>query len=483
MSYSSNGLYHKIQSSDGFIDYGEKFCSNLQILCRRLKKGEHFVVKKGNLEIRKHQSLFAKIKYFFEKKRVEGAVRSLITHTVLKLRGGGSSFQRLFFHRLAHLSSQIFDRRVITKEIAAALCPELLTTDRKERGATHALEQERKLTRRIQKTRLALKLGIGLELIKKGSCGAYFARDYKMKVVGVFKPGEEESLGSNSPKLLTKIRHFFMKYFLCIDVGASFWPNEGFLAEVMSSTLANALGIHILPPSKVVEFKNKGSFQIFAKNTELLDEVFGVKSWFGGIFLKCNAKCRRQQILKTLKQRQVEELALIDLAIANRDRHSGNLLVKRERDQAGKRDIVLIDHGLAFPRVNPKKGDYFYSRNQYTWAVLPNSALPFSDETVARAEKCFRGEGLERLLASFKAVNDQHGRGFARKTRRGKGREKGSSQELAFKERIAVLLICMQRKMTIRELAKNKSKEDLKAFLERHGIQGEAQLDQFLQIN
>jgi hypothetical protein len=463
-SPSNDDLYHRIQCSGWFVDYGEKFRSNVNALCRKLKRGEHFAARNGKLEVRKNQSLCAKIHYFFTRRRQEAAVRGLITDTVVKLKGNDSILQTLFFDRLAHLSVKIFDRKAtITKETAALLCPELQETDRSKMG---------KVARRIAKTRLALKLGIGLKPISKGAGGSYFARDYKMKVIGVFKPGSEESLGSNSPKLLTRIRSFFMKKLFHIDTSLPFWSNEGYLAEVMSSKLASALGIDILPPSQVAVLTGvKGSFQIFAKDTESADEAFHLRS------MGCNVRRNQDLLLRTVKQEQFEQMALLDIAIANRDRHFENFLVKDSLNEWGQRDIVLIDHGLAFPRVNPPKNDRLYARNQYKWALMPHSARPFSGALSKRAEDVFRGPGLMRLLEAFKEVNDPHGKGFSTRT------EWGSSQEYAFKERTSVLLIAMKNKMTIREIARMKSKEDLAGFLDQHGIKNEKQMNQFLQIS
>lgn len=465
----NENLYQKISSSDWFIDYGNKFRSNVSSLCHRLKKGEHFVVRKGCLEVRKHRSFCEKIRYFFTKKREEAAVKSLITDTVIKLKGNGSVIQSLFFDRLAHLSTRVFDRKAcITKEMSNVLCPELIKTG-----------QVDKVARRIQKTVFALKLGIGLKPISLGASGSYFARDYKMKVVGVFKPSCEESLGSNSPKLLTRIRHFFIRYFLRINTSLPFWPNEGYLAEVMASKLAEELGIGILPPSQVTTLnEKKGSFQVFVKNTESADDALQLKSksCLSFLLLKCSVWHRQKAILKTIKQEQFEEMALIDLTTANSDRHFENFLMKVSPYRRRKRDMVLIDHALSFPRVHPVSSNLFYSRNQYKWAVLPNCDHPFSDALVGRALKCYQGEGLKRLLEQFEAITKPHGHGFSAKT------EEGSSQELAFKERIAVILIGMKEKMTIGALACIKSKEDIEAFLHKHEIKNEMKLNQFLQI-
>lgn len=434
-------LYHRIIASDGFIDYGKNFCSNVNVLCHRLKRGEHFVTRNGRLEVRRHKSLCAKIKYFFTRKKEEAAVKSKISDTVIKLKGNDAAFRTLFFDRLARLPLQIFDRKAtITKETAALLYPKLL-----EKNCS-------KVARRVHKTFFALKLGIDLKPISKGASGSYFARDYKGKIIGVFKPCCEESLGSNSPKLLTRIRHFFLKTLFRIDTSLPFWPREGYLAEVMSSKLASALGIEILPSSLVVKFKGKeGSFQQFVKNTHSAQEV-----------LKLNHNC--------IKQEQFEQMALIDMATSNRDRHFENILVDENQN------IALIDHALSFPRVNPSKSDYLYARNQNKWASLPNSAHPFSSQLINRAEKIFRGEGLKRLLDDLKEVNDLHGKGLSTKT------QEGSSQEYAFKVRVATLLIGMINKMTIRQLARMKAKEDLNKFLHKHGINNEKKLDQFLEI-
>lgn len=45
---------------------------------------------------------------------------------------------------------------------------------------------------------------------------------------------------------------------------------------------------------------------------------------------------------------EVEKIAILDLKIANMDRNTGNILVRREE---GKTQLIPIDHGLSIPDV------------------------------------------------------------------------------------------------------------------------------------
>ncbi len=48
-----------------------------------------------------------------------------------------------------------------------------------------------------------------------------------------------------------------------------------------------------------------------------------------------------------------QDIALFDSIIDNKDRHGGNLMVRRQPGP-GERHIIAIDHGLAFPDPNSK---------------------------------------------------------------------------------------------------------------------------------
>jgi hypothetical protein len=489
--------YEHIRNSDWFRSIvnekksrGWAFENNVETLCSGLDKGQHYVAKNGRLYVQSHHSLWEKVKYFFLRSKQESAVNHLIKETIKPLTDVSSekwnesvpqeALRELFFERMAHLSNRIFDRSTLPKNFTYVLDPELAQI-KKRKTVESAGDPLVKLERRVEKTRLAIKLGVELKPISQGNSGSYFAQDYKKKVLGVFKPGQEESLGSKSPKLVTRIRNFVQFNILKVDAGAPFWKNEGYLAEAMTSQLANHLGFETVPASRVESFtskalarakikgeavEEKGSFQLFVKGSKSAQNGLhlGSKSpLFGGLLLKLNTWRYKDQISKKLDQHEFEEMALIDFALCNRDRHFENWLLTKDPD-TGKQHIHLIDHQLAFPKYNPPQGDILYRRNQYKWDGLPQAMSPFSDEMKKKAYILLTGQSFKDLLQRFHTVNDEQGMGFAKIS------QDGNSQERAFKQRIAILLKGMEKNYSLKDLARIKSQEEMDAFFVEHQI-------------
>lgn len=507
--------------------YGKDLVHNLEELSKGLGAGQHFIVKEGRLYTKEHKKFCDKIKYFFQKKQNEKNVKQTITKTVtlistpMTLRTGEKvnlsetaqdQARKLFFEKMSTLSTRIFDRKAINKEFLEVLEPKLVNTKRtkeekkaeKEKKVPQEEVNQRKLDRRIEKVRLANRLGIQLRAISQGTSGSYFGVDHKGKILGVYKPGTEESLGSTSPKLKARITYLFMKHVLKIDTAAPFWANEGYIAEVMTTKLAEHLKIGVVPASKATTLRDKsaknakgeerGSFQIFAKKTKSADEVLKLHSQgiFGNLILKLRTWSTqgKSEISAAISQKQFEELAVIDYAICNRDRHFENILMREkngdEATSSGKatHDIFAIDQQLAMPKSNPPKSDKLYRRNQYKWEVFPQANKLFSGEMIANAYTNFRGENLEKLLKSMSAVKSQE-KGYNNEVKAFNAPvdlENTMTQELAFKQRIAVLLVCMGSNLTMRDLAAIKSQEEIEEFLKKHDLLELNKLDAFLRL-
>jgi hypothetical protein len=151
----------------------------------------------------------------------------------------------------------------------------------------------------IESVRTAIELGVHPKLIAQGSSGSYFARNSKGKVVGVFKPKDEEPYANKNPKW-TKWLH---RNLLPFAFGrAMLIPNLSYVSEAAAYVLDCQLRSHIVPYTDVVNLSSKsfhydwmdrrayyrkkrpfpekpGSFQVFLKGYKGATDFFQDHPW------------------------------------------------------------------------------------------------------------------------------------------------------------------------------------------------------------
>lgn len=151
----------------------------------------------------------------------------------------------------------------------------------------------------VDSVRTAIELGVHPKMISKGSSGSYFARNAEGKVVGVFKPKDEEPYASRNPKW-TKWLH--RNLFPCCFGRACLIPNLSYVSEAAASVLDARLRTNIVPHTDVVWLSSKsfhydfwerrrawsgrkplppkpGSFQIFLKGYKDATEFLREHPW------------------------------------------------------------------------------------------------------------------------------------------------------------------------------------------------------------
>ncbi|KAI8137082.1 phosphatidylinositol 3 and 4-kinase-domain-containing protein [Fennellomyces sp. T-0311] len=102
----------------------------------------------------------------------------------------------------------------------------------------------------VQSVRSAIdNAGVQPTRISQGSSGSYFCRDRSGKIVGVFKPKNEEPYGRLNPKWTKWIhRHLFP----CCFGRSCLIPNLGYISEAASSLIDRRLGTCLVPHTDVV---------------------------------------------------------------------------------------------------------------------------------------------------------------------------------------------------------------------------------------
>ena len=112
----------------------------------------------------------------------------------------------------------------------------------------------------VESVRVAIELGVHPKMISQGSSGSYFARNSDGKVVGVFKPKDEEPYASRNPKW-TKWIH--RNLFPCFFGRACLIPNLSYVSEAAAYVLDTRLQTHLVPYTDIVYLSSKSFFYDF----------------------------------------------------------------------------------------------------------------------------------------------------------------------------------------------------------------------------
>ncbi|XP_066927002.1 phosphatidylinositol 4-kinase type 2-alpha-like [Clytia hemisphaerica] len=297
------------------------------------------------------------------------------------------------------------------------------------------IENDPDFSKVIRSTEEAIYMGILPERIYQGSSGSYFVKDKSKRVIGVFKPKNEEPYGHLNPKW-TKWMH--KTCCPCCFGRSCLLPNQGYMSEAGASLVDTKLGLNIVPKTKVVRlvsptFNYNAYDRAKARSKQFATERFpdtigkhmraGLPPKIGSFQLFVEGYKDAEYYLKkfetqplgdeTLKefQLQFEKLVCLDYITRNTDRGNDNWLIRYEAapvvegstaclehervsiceqnegescDEAenwsivGKPKIYIaaIDNGLSFPFKHPDSWRLY----PYHWAWLPYAKVPFSDD-------------------------------------------------------------------------------------------------------
>lgn len=269
----------------------------------------------------------------------------------------------------------------------------------------------------VRQAEIAIEAGIYPTRIYQGSSGSYFVKNIEGKVIGVFKPKDEEPYGRLNPKW-TKWMHRLCCP--CCFGRSCLIPNQGYMSEAGASLVDNKLGLNVVPKTKVVRLASE-TFNYLridrekARAKKMVSEHFpkvgrhfhriglppkvGSFQTFVENFKDADYYLRRFETEPlpdpTLSEFQFkfERLVVLDYIIRNTDRGNDNWLIKyirppakeaRESDEENPAqddeealpdmDVAAIDNGLAFPFKHPDS----WRAYPYHWAWLTYAKVPFS---------------------------------------------------------------------------------------------------------
>ena len=106
----------------------------------------------------------------------------------------------------------------------------------------------------VESVRTAIEMDVHPKLITQGSSGSYFARNTQGKVVGVFKPKDEEPYASRNPKWTKWIHRNLFPFFFG---RACLIPNLSYVSEAAAFVLDSQLRTNLVPYTDVVPLSSK----------------------------------------------------------------------------------------------------------------------------------------------------------------------------------------------------------------------------------
>ncbi|KAH0670020.1 hypothetical protein KY290_025437 [Solanum tuberosum] len=201
----------------------------------------------------------------------------------------------------------------------------------------------------------------------EGTGGAYFMRDASgNKFVAVFKPIDEEPMAVNNPQgLPLSVNGEGLKKGTRVGEGG-FRECAAYILDHPKSgrrSISGELnGFAGVPPTTFVRCLHKG-----------FNHPDGVTVKLGSLqkFMENNGSCEDLGP-SSFPVEEVHKIAVLDMRLANADRHAGNILMSKGED--GQVELIPIDHGYCFP-------DSFEDVT-FDWLYWPQARQPFSSETI-----------------------------------------------------------------------------------------------------
>ncbi|XP_039759879.1 phosphatidylinositol 4-kinase type 2-beta isoform X2 [Pararge aegeria] len=296
----------------------------------------------------------------------------------------------------------------------------------------------------VWQAEVAIDNGIFPERIYQGSSGSYFVKNPGGKIIGVFKPKDEEPYGRLNPKW-TKWMHKLCCP--CCFGRSCLIPNQGYLSEAGASLVDAKIGLGVVPDTKVVKLVSEtfnylridrersrlkraiteqfpnlrfnrmglppkvGSFQVFVEGYKDADY------WLR----RFEQEPPPPHVMRKF-QLQFERLVVLDYMIRNTDRGNDNWLIQydapdsrhaamtepSEWNGGSEIRIAAIDNGLAFPFKHPDS----WRAYPYHWAWLPQAKRPFSQETKELVLPLLSDMGFVQELCDELHVLFKKDRGF-----------------------------------------------------------------------
>eukprot|EP01018_Ginkgo_biloba_P039564 Gb_09870 [translate_table: standard] len=240
----------------------------------------------------------------------------------------------------------------------------------------------------INMVQAGLECGWSPKRSSEGCGGVYFMQDTTgTKYIGVFKPTDEEPMAVNNPR------------------GLPVSPNgeglkrgtrvgEGAYREVAAYILdhpsggprplnSDEPGFAGVPPTMIIQC----SHSAFYNGTGL--SMSGQQLKMGSLqkFVECDSNCEDMGP-SSFSVHEVHKITVLDIRLANADRHGGNILVCKEGELSSIK-LVPIDHGYCLPEN--------FEDCTFEWLYWPQARQPYKPETLKYIESLDADKDVELL--------------------------------------------------------------------------------------
>lgn len=209
----------------------------------------------------------------------------------------------------------------------------------------------------------------------EGTGGAYFMQDSSgQKYISVFKPIDEEPMALNNPTGLPLTTNGE-------GLKKGTRVGEGAFREVAAYILD--AGFAGVPPTVMVKclheaFNYSGDFDYSSNN---------IKIGSLQMFIKNYGSCEEMGP-SVFPVEEVHKISVLDIRLANADRHPGNILVTKEGED-GRIVLVPIDHGYCLPET--------FEDCTFEWLYWPQAREPYPEAIIEYINSLDAEQDLELL--------------------------------------------------------------------------------------
>ncbi|GMH09329.1 hypothetical protein Nepgr_011170 [Nepenthes gracilis] len=213
----------------------------------------------------------------------------------------------------------------------------------------------------------------------EGTGGAYFMKDYSgQKYVSVFKPIDEEPLAVNNPRGLPLSSNGE-------GLKKGTRVGEGALRENGRRSLTGeVMGFSGVPPTTMVQCLHGGFYHPEGYEYEQKNIKIGSLQ----MFMENDGNCEDVGP-QSFPVEEVHKISVLDIRLANADRHAGNILLCNNKQKDGKISLIPIDHGYCLPEN--------FEDCTFDWLYWPQAHQPFSHDTVNYIRSLDAGEDIALL--------------------------------------------------------------------------------------
>lgn len=205
----------------------------------------------------------------------------------------------------------------------------------------------------------------------EGSGGAYLMQDSTgLEYVSVFKPIDEEPKAINNPHgLPPSVDGEGLKRGTRVGQGAFREVSAYLLDHPKNGRRAisgDAIGFSGVPPTGLVKCLHKD----FNHPKGLTPKIGSLQK-----FVKNNGSCEDMgpRLLGQFPVEEVHKISVLDIRLANADRHAGNILISKD-SETGQTVLIPIDHGYCLPES--------FEDCTFDWLYWPQAKQPYSEDTV-----------------------------------------------------------------------------------------------------